>query len=44
MTKFICKNELFQNLGTKNEFFKVQSSGTKNEFYAKFRDENNSIA
>jgi hypothetical protein len=31
MTKFMCKNELFQSLGTKTEF------------HAKFRDENNSL-
>ncbi len=32
MTKFMCKNELFQNLETKNEL------------YTKFRDKNNSLA
>jgi hypothetical protein len=31
MTKFMCKNKLFQSLGTKTEF------------HAKFRDENNSL-
>ena len=30
--KFICKNEFFQNLGTKNEFFKVQRRKTKHMY------------
>jgi hypothetical protein len=29
MTKFMCKNELFQSSGTKNELFKVQERKTK---------------
>jgi hypothetical protein len=27
--KFMCKNELFQNSGTKNELFKIQGRKTK---------------
>ena len=26
--KFMCKNKLFQNLGTKNELFKIQGQKT----------------
>ena len=34
----MCKNEIFQSLGTKNKFFKVQEQNVK------FKDENNSLA
>ncbi len=35
MTKFMCKNELFESLGMKNEFFKVE--GQKLNFIQNLR-------